>query len=684
MDYQSREFAEAVRRLSGLLTKLSDKGVRTAVLGAGEHTGHVLSLLDMPAHVSCLYDDQPLRGEGPPCPLPVRPLSELDLGATEAFVLCAYFQQENLREWLLERHVPAERIHSMYTPADRVLQFRRVAHDPLADLRIPPAPADTPGPGLGGSRFRPRFVNRVLLVHPPFAAANRRHKKTMPMGLLALGGYLRRAFPDLQVELVDAHIANTQPAEVLDTIRKRRYDLVCLTAWTPQTPMAFAIADTVRAEGLAGVVLGGVHATLCPDEAINHADFIVAGEGELPLAGLLAALREGTDPSAVDGVATRPGQDPGRQVIANLDDIPFPAWELLPDWRLYDFPLHVVGGYRFPIMGSRGCPFSCTFCSSPLMWQRKVRWHSPEYVAGQMAAAYRRYRVNQFHFWDDNLLLKPGHMEALCELLLQGGVGFKWLGLSRASDINRRKDILPLMKRAGCVGMEIGIESFTQHSADLTSKGEEIEAMARAAENLMAAGLAPLYTHMLFTPGEDLASYPAKKRFLDRINSQVPPNLRSDGGLGQLTTPHKATAFAAQAPSLGMVLSCENGHYVHHRVNFVPDSLLADRPRRLTPTPGSPYPYLNMIAGYVHDWTLKDMEDYVLAHGFLWESVDGSMTIRELSALVARRFPHLSLERAVAYTALIMTGLARDNRIAGVSNEARSTDQDTVGQRALA
>jgi len=684
MDYQSREFAEAVRRLSRLLTDLSAKGLQIAVLGAAEHTSHVLARLDLSAHVSCLYDDHPLRGEATARALPVRPLSELDLAATQAFVLCTHFQQENLREWLLQQGVPEPRIHDMYTPADRVLQFKRQAYNALTDLHLPPSPEESPGPGLGESRFKPRFVNRLLLVHPPFAVANRRHKKTMPMGLLALGGYLRRAFPDLQVELIDAHIGNLQPAEVISEIRKRHYDLVCLTGWTSQAPMAHAIADAVRADGLAGVVLGGVHATLCPEEAIGHADFLVSGEGELPFAGLVAALRNGDDPTAVAGVATRPGQDPGRQVVSDLDTIPFPAWELLADWRRYDFPLHVVGGYRFPIMGSRGCPFACTFCSSPLIWKRQVRWHSPGHVAAQMIEAHRRYGVSQFHFWDDNLLLKSGHMEALCELLLESGVEFKWLGLSRASDINRSKAILPLMKRAGCVGMEIGIESFTQQSADLTNKGERIEAMAQATENLMAAGLAPLYTHMLFTPGEDLSSYPAKKMFLERINAQAPPDLRSDGGLGQLTTPHKATAFAAQANDLGVVLCHENGHYVHHRVNFVPNSLLGDVPQRLSSTSGSPYPFLHMIVGYVHDWTLRDMEHYVLVHGYLWEAIDGARTVRELAGLAAERFANLSQEKAIAFTALAMVGLAKDKRISGVHNEVNGALQDIVGQRSLA
>ncbi|WP_459934477.1 B12-binding domain-containing radical SAM protein [Fundidesulfovibrio butyratiphilus] len=684
MDYRSHHFAEAVRRLAATLRELTERGLPLAVLGAGEHTRRVLERLDLSAWTDRLYDHLDEGEESEPLALPVSPLSELDLQGSAHFVLCTHFQQENLREWLLTRGVEAERIHDMYTPADRVRQFVRVAYDPLADLRIPPTPGDAPGPGVARSRSGSRFVNRVLLVHPPFARANRRHKKTMPMGLLALGGWLRKRFPDIQVELVDAHITDTAPAEVIAHILGRHYDLVCLTAWTAQAPMAFAIADAVRAKGEAYVVIGGVHATLCPDETLEHADFIVAGEGELPLGDLVEALREGGDPSGIDGVGVAKGQDPGRQMIKDLDILPYPAWELLPDWRLYNYPLHVVGGYRFPLMGSRGCPFACTFCSSPLMWNRRVRWNSPEYVAGQMFAAHRRYAVNQFHFWDDNLLLKPGHMDRVCELVLESGVEFRWLGLSRASDINRRKELLPLMKRAGCVGMEIGIESFTQQSADLTHKGEEIDAMAQAAENLMRAGLAPLYTHMLFTPGEDLASYPAKKRFLERINSKVPEHLRSDGGLGQLTTPHRGTEFAAEALTMGTVMSRENAHYVHHRVNFLPDSLLDDTPRRLTATSGSPYPHLHLIAGYVHDWTLEDMERYVLAHAFLWDAMDGKRTIRQLADMVARHQPWLSRDRAMVFTALVMVGLAKDNRITGERNDIRSALQDSAGQRFVA
>ena len=665
MDYQSPSFAEAVRRLGALLASLAGKGLAPAVLGAGAHTGQVLSRLDLGNYASCLYDDQPLEcpPDGP-C-LPVRPLQELDIEATPAFVLCSHFEQENLEDWLLRKGVAPGKIHKMYTPADRVLQFQKWAFDPAAQPPPPPRAEAVLGPGLANSRFKPRFVNRVLLIHPPFALANRRHKKTMPMGLLALGGYLKEKFPGLSLELIDGHIDNLGPQAIIDRVQRNHYDLVCLTAWTSQAPMAYAVADAVRGEGLAGVVLGGVHATVCPDEAINHADFLITGEGELPLAGLVEALRQGVEPTGIPGLMTGPGQDPGRQTVEDLDSLPLPAWELLPDWRKYDFPLHVVGGFRFPIMGSRGCPFNCTFCSSPLMWQRRVRWHSPEYVAREMFEANRRYGVNQFHFWDDNLLLKSGHMDKLCELLLESGLDFKWLGLSRASDINRRKDLLPLMKKAGCVGMEIGIESFTQESADLTSKGEAIEAMAQAAENLITAGLAPLYTHMLFTPGEDLSSYPAKRRFLERINAKVSPKFRSDGGLGQLTTPHRGTVFSDQAPSLGMVLSRENAHYVHHRVNFIPESLLKDRPRRLSQAPGSPYPFLNTVVSYVHNWTLRDMENFVLVRQFLWGAMDGERSVKDLAGAAVVAFPELSLEKAQIFTALAMVGWAKEERITG-------------------
>ncbi|MBF0550247.1 MAG: cobalamin-dependent protein [Deltaproteobacteria bacterium] len=584
------------------------------------------------------------------------------------------------RQLLIDRiNLRSEAVGALIRLAESLLPFEHfarltglqdLAYDPTRDPAWPSPPVDVPGGGMAASRHQPVPLQRVLLVQPPFALANRRHKKTMPLGLLALGGYLKQQFPELGLDLLDAHITNMAPAQVMAYLRTHPADLVCITGWTGQMPMAYAIADAMRAAGSATVVLGGVHATLCPDEAIEHADYVVVGEGELPLAGLVAALQADDPLRPIDGVISSPGGTTCRQFVPDLDALPDPAWELLPDWKCYDHPLHVVGGFRFPLMGSRGCPFNCTFCSSPLMWQRKVRWLSPARIVAEMEEVRRRYQVNQFHFWDDNLVLMRRHMTELAELILKTDHPYRWVGLSRASDIVKHQDILPLMKRAGCVGLEIGVESFTQVSVDMTRKGEAVEEMVTATDCLIRAGITPLFTHMLFTPGETLAGYPIKEKFIHKLLSGVGLGRRSESELGQLTTPHRGTVFAQEAPALGEVLCRNNADFVHHRVNFIPHSLLDDIPRKTAACPGYPYYFLGTIGGAVYNWTLPDMQDFLKVGAWLWPEIDGRTSIRELSRRVAARFPHLDPEKALIFTSLNLVGWARDDRVTGLPGRA--------------
>jgi len=545
--------------------------------------------------------------------------------------------------------------------------LKDLAQDPSSNPVIPPKRLDAPAGGMAASRWTLSRVERILLIHPPFAMANRRHKKTMPMGLLSLGSYVRKKLPAVHVELLDAHIMNMTVEEIVRYATSNPFDVVLLTGWTAQMPVVYAIADAVRSIGRSAVVLGGAHSTLCSDEAIEHADFVVRGEGEIALVNLLSRLLSGDVLGPIEGVISHPGEVTHGPQVADLNDLPLPDWSLLPNWALYDHPLHVVGGFRFPIMGSRGCPFNCTFCCSPLIWNRTVRWHSPEWIVAQMEEAWKRHKVCQFHFWDDNLLLAHDHMAGLCDRILKMNHPCRWVGLTRASSIVRHHDLLPLLKKAGCIGLEIGVESFTEVSAEMTQKGESIQEMVLATELLIEHEIAPLFTHMLFTPGERLASYTRKEEFLNKLTAKIRRGLRSDSELGQLTTPHRGTIFSREATKLGMVCCRDNADYVHHRVNFIPNSLLDDVPKRVSHGAGSPYYFLGVIVTHVFNWTLKDMKDFLEINGALWTQIDGQSSIRELSRRMAERFPHLDEMKSSIFTALCMVGWAREGRVMGVS-----------------
>ena len=524
------------------------------------------------------------------------------------------------------------------------------AYDQSSDW---PAPEENPGP----RKLKPvERIRSVLLFAPPFAKANAKHKKTMPLGLLYIAASIRKSLPKIKIEVYDAHITRDSWEDARRHVDSLDFDLVACSCWSVQSGPAFLLADHVRKTRNAIAVMGGVHPSLSPEDSLKHCDVLINGEGEHQLPALIEHINA---TGSIDGFKA------DNSFIEDLDALPFPAWDLLRDPKAYDHPMHVVGGWRFPIVGSRGCPFNCSFCSSPLLWKRKVRWRSPDNVADEMDAVFTKFGVGKFHFWDDNFLMNANYAKGLSEELVKRGRDYKWCSLSRASDIVRNAKLLPLLKTAGCVGIEIGVESFSDQVSKVVDKGEFAGETALAAKELSDAGIVPLYTHMLFVPGETLSSYPEKDAFLKRISAGLPNSLKSDSELGQLTTPHIGTRFADEAPSLGTVLWKGPSDSFHHRVNFLPDSLLDERPV-LKPGASMPetLPWLSSVTQAIIDWSEEDMRNFVHAAPAVWKLADGKRTIRKIAAELAAEST-LTAEKAMTFACLHLVDWARKGLASG-------------------
>ena len=474
---------------------------KVSVYGAGR--GYTFFLENVPALRSFIGDI--IDDSGAPGTIF---LKEACRKETEYVLVCSFMRQESMLRKLEEAGFSG----NVLTPfkADKDIGTLGLsAYDPACEW-----PEATAFPCASGKR--PERIKSILMVQPPFTTANSRHKKTMPLGLLYVAGYLKKKFPEIEIRLFDAHIARASWDEMKAVLSSTPYDMLMLSYWSAQADTAFAISSFARSVSDAWIVHGGVHASLCPEESSKYSDVIIPFEGERLAVELLDAInngkfeefRQSTENSTPD-------------FIEDLDELPFPAWEILPDPMAYDHPLHVVVGHRFPILGSKGCPFNCTFCSSPLFWKR------------------------------------------------------------RAANIVRNSQLLPILKKAGCVGIESGVESFADQVSEAVEKGENTENTRAAAEKLKSAGIVPLYTHMVFTPGETIGSYRKKELFLEALNRGVKSSERSDSVLGQLATPHVKTKFAEEAPSIGTVLWHSARDSFHHRVNFIPDSLLDSVPSKV-------------------------------------------------------------------------------------------------------
>ncbi len=431
----------------------------------------------------------------------------------------------------------------------------------------------------------------ILLIHPPLPA-NHRHKKVMPLGLAYLASHVRSHCPSARVEILDAHVLNMPFAETLEAALSKKRDIIGLSFWTAQAPFAYALAEKIREKSPETfLVFGGVHTSSLPQEAARFCDYCVLYEGEETFQELVEHLMGARPLESVKGVAyLKDGEfrrHDARPFIEDLDRLSFPAWDLLAMER-YDTPLHVVGGRRVPVIGSRGCPYNCSFCVSPNIWGRKVRWRSPENVVSELKEIISKYGVRQFHFWDDNLLLEDAYIKTLCDLVIREKLDIHWVGLSRASHIVSRAERLPLLKAAGCVGLEVGIESADEKTFENIDKEESLDSLREAFCLQKKAGLYPLFTYMSLNPGETISTYRAQADLIDRLLSDLPwaqyfHHLPFPVYVGQFCTPHPGTKFFDTKDTLGMVLSMDWSEYNHHTVNFVPHSLLSDVPVRRKP-----------------------------------------------------------------------------------------------------
>lgn len=255
----------------------------------------------------------------------------------------------------------------------------------------------------------------------------------------------------------------------------RNYDVVGIGSLTNTTPQAYQIGDALKGTDTI-VVMGGPHVSFVPEEALDHCDYVVIGEGDATFPALLTAIEEGTPPDTLPGLAYRlpNGEINCLRSTEMVDYANLPS----PDFTLSS---QMVSDRIPPIVTtSRGCPHDCAFCSVTSVFGRQYRFKRNEQVIAELRPILDR----SVCFGDDNFCASPGRTKALLrDMMDQNAVPLRWAGqmcVAAGSD----EELVDMLQETRCRIMYVGIESVKPETLKDFGKAHAPEAIGRCIDNL--------------------------------------------------------------------------------------------------------------------------------------------------------------------------------------------------------
>lgn len=354
---------------------------------------------------------------------------------------------------------------------------------------------------LFGQSYYLRFDPKLFAARQPYP----------PLGTMYAAAYLRAR--GHAVALFDAMLAGSEEewAAALDRHRPRfailyedNFNYLSKMCLRRMRQAAFKMIAMAKARGCTVILCGADATDHASDYLARGADVVLLGEGEATLGELLDRWRARSDTEItacadIRGLAWAGGRTPRRSDIAQLDELPFPAWDLIDVKRYRDIWLQHHGYYSMNMVTTRGCPYHCNWCAKPI-WGQRYHSRSPENVVAELKWLKETYRPDHIWFADDILGLKPGWIERFGQLAREQNAVLPFKCLSRADLI--KPSVAEGLKAAGCRTVWLGAESGSQKILDAMEKGTTTAQIAEARRRLGNAGIEVGYFLQFGYPGE--------------------------------------------------------------------------------------------------------------------------------------------------------------------------------------
>jgi len=348
-----------------------------------------------------------------------------------------------------------------------------------------------------------------------------------PVGLITIGSYLYAKGHNVKIidcrELIVEYKTNDYIPIILQIVDEFKPDMIGINILTALFDEAKKISCELKKKFPdITIIAGGVHPSVEPVltfQQNQYIDAICIGPGEEVCLDIL----EGGKINDIQGLLCRDCSDKfnPRPVELNIDKYPFPNYNLGNSNFYTAFTLNTTTGWGYKalsVLTSRSCPYSCKFCAAD--WSKPFRCHSPEYVV-EMARYLSTYDINVIAFCDDTIAAIRDRLYKICEEFIDSKLFYphralRWLVAMRANQVE--PDMLKLMKRAGCFGVGMGIESGSDRMLKVINKKTTVEMNKRACAYVKETGLHLATSFMIGIPGETETEMNETLAFMQNLN----------------------------------------------------------------------------------------------------------------------------------------------------------------------
>ncbi len=336
-----------------------------------------------------------------------------------------------------------------------------------------------------------------------------------PLGLAYLASSLLNYKNDLHIEIIDGFLMERD--EYYQKISKIKADVIGVTTTMAQLGEALLIPQILKNNK---IIIGGPGVVNLPSSKLYESGYsiICYGEGEKTIVELIKAFENGSSLKNIKGISYcsngKEIKTPPRDLIKNLDDIPFPARSLLDMEKYLRIWKEKMGVAVTQIISSRGCPFSCRFCDRTTFGGR-IRFMSPPRIIEEMRSLYESFGAEMIWFEEDLFTVNRKRVLDFCKLMEEELPGKRWGAHSRVDTIDL--EMLTQMKKAGCTDLFFGVESGSQKILDILGKGFTVGQIEKAFRLAKKVGINTEMYLIIGVPGETQEDIDITKRMIAKL-----------------------------------------------------------------------------------------------------------------------------------------------------------------------